>query len=837
MRKTARLNRYAFSIFTTLLIGSLTVSTVAYAADPRVLAPEVQEIIVKKTWYGEMSQNIKYAILKWLATVVDYISDAVDEVLDFNLYNVIKDVFDINSLIYPIAWALAGAMVALCGILIIVNADKIHLTDFVRNILTSIFFIVALPILVSSFADLKTTGIAFAKNNTTSDTATNRTIGQYLLASNIYNVNSSINKNSLVKQSQVQSFKDNPSTVYSININMGLGADKTQYRTVIQADHYDVTPTYRFDDLTFEHKLELTDLVDDYNYWQQRLTWYLSLSDSKRESMGDYKISVWHNGLQQDYFVNTQDAPRFTETFEYYIICEAAENTAHTLQDRGVTVGASQVAEMIMYCQSADSFEEAINRLSKGSFSELDFYGNKLSAMQILNVSNVEDFTDNGFEHHDGGSFEQLKEASDFSDGDLSSQFSKLWQYLSVGHLTETNHFYRVNFLWGLLMLIITAACLIFAGLKVATLLYDIMFVQIIAPLVVATDMTGSGRTKKVITNLLSCNLVMIFVVLDLRFYILILEKIQDIKALSNPISVIFLTLAGCKFVIDGPDLIVQLLGIDAGVKSGVATIMGIRSATQIAASVGHAASTVTRATAGAVGGAVNGGLRGAATAAQTGNHTATNVVHGAFGAVGGALAGGVSGAAVGGFGRNDNFAAAVSNGAQAGGAAGSAINHSLSDVARGIGNSITNQVTQTQTGTGETGGVDGRDGRDGVDGLNGDNGRDGESIQGEQGEQGEQGVNNNEAAPQGSFGTDTNTTNATENSQQSGSFADPTANNSVSGDTPTPTSSPSLAKTEYHSENSSSTYADTAMAQEQNSATYADTMMNESSSDEEGGN
>lgn len=471
--RVSKTKKYAFSVFITLLISTMSLSILAFAADPRTLLPEVQEIIVKKTWHGEMVQNVEYTLLKWLAYVVDYISEAVDQVLNFNLYNVIKDVFNIDTIIYPIAWALAGMTVVLIGILIIVNADKIHITDYVRNILTSLFFLIALPILVSSFSDLKAVGVQFAKDNTTKDTATNRTIGEYILASNIYNVNSSINQNKLVKQSQVSSFGVNPNTVYSMNINLGLDPSKTQYRTVTTADHYDVTPTYRFDDLTFEHKLELLDLVDDYAFWQQRVAWAQANagvqdnSDTEEDDDNAYKITITRgegdNRRSTDYYVITSQAPYYQASFECYLIREAAENAAHELQNRGINIQASQVASMIMYCQDSDTFEEAINRLSKGAFRELDFYGNTMSAIQILNISNIEDFADNGFEHHSGGSFEQLKEASDFSDGDMSAQFDKMWQYVSVGHLTEKNHFYRVNFLWGLFMLIITAVCLIFA--------------------------------------------------------------------------------------------------------------------------------------------------------------------------------------------------------------------------------------------------------------------------------------------------------------------------------------------------------------------------------------
>lgn len=817
--RVSKTKKYAFSVFITLLISTMSLSILAFAADPRTLLPEVQEIIVKKTWHGEMVQNVEYTLLKWLAYVVDYISEAVDQVLNFNLYNVIKDVFNIDTIIYPIAWALAGMTVVLIGILIIVNADKIHITDYVRNILTSLFFLIALPILVSSFSDLKTVGVQFAKDNTTKDTATNRTIGEYILASNIYNVNSSINQNKLVKQSQVSSFGVNPNTVYSMNINLGLDPSKTQYRTVTTADHYDVTPTYRFDDLTFEHKLELLDLVDDYAFWQQRVAWAQANagvqdnSDTEEDDDNAYKITITRgegdNRHSTDYYVITSQAPYYQASFECYLIREAAENAAHELQNRGINIQASQVASMIMYCQDSDTFEEAINRLSKGAFRELDFYGNTMSAIQILNISNIEDFADNGFEHHSGGSFEQLKEASDFSDGDMSAQFDKMWQYVSVGHLTEKNHFYRVNFLWGLFMLVITAVCLIFAGLKLASLLYDIMFAQIVAPIVVATDMGGAGRLKKVILNLLNCFLSVIIVVLDLRLYILILTEIQDSSLLSNPIAVIFITVAGCKFVIDGPDLVVHLLGIDAGVKSGVSTIMGLRSAGQIASGAGH---------------------------------TLGHIAGKGISKAGGTVAGGISGM-VGGFGSNNGVMGAAANGTAVGGKAGEVANKPIGEVAKSAGQNLSGKAM----GMGEklgvgTSGKDGKDGTNGIDGLNGKDGLQGENgKQGEQGESGEFSSNidnssSENAVAQGSFGSDS--TNAGMDGSQTASAVTPSISTS-GGSFGTDTSASSaqavnsgsyntqtFADRQYHAESNTISYADTAIAAEKTQPTFAEKAM-----------
>lgn len=862
--RVSKTKKYAFSVFITLLISTMSLSILAFAADPRTLLPEVQEIIVKKTWHGEMVQNVEYTLLKWLAYVVDYISEAVDQVLNFNLYNVIKDVFNIDTIIYPIAWALAGMTVVLIGILIIVNADKIHITDYVRNILTSLFFLIALPILVSSFSDLKTVGVQFAKDNTTKDTATNRTIGEYILASNIYNVNSSINQNKLVKQSQVSSFGVNPNTVYSMNINLGLDPSKTQYRTVTTADHYDVTPTYRFDDLTFEHKLELLDLVDDYAFWQQRVAWAQANagvqdnSDTEEDDDNAYKITITRgegdNRHSTDYYVITSQAPYYQASFECYLIREAAENAAHELQNRGINIQASQVASMIMYCQDSDTFEKAINRLSKGAFRELDFYGNTMSAIQILNISNIEDFADNGFEHHSGGSFEQLKEASDFSDGDMSAQFDKMWQYVSVGHLTEKNHFYRVNFLWGLFMLVITAVCLIFAGLKLASLLYDIMFAQIVAPIVVATDMGGAGRLKKVILNLLNCFLSVIIVVLDLRLYILILTEIQDSSLLSNPIAVIFITVAGCKFVIDGPDLVVHLLGIDAGVKSGVSTIMGLRSAGQIASGAGHTLGHIAGkgiskaggAVAGSIGGAISGGINGAkASMANTKNsdNKAEKGMRGAVGAVGGAVAGGVSGM-VGGFGSNNGVMGAAANGTAVGGKAGEVANKPIGEVAKSAGQNLSGKAM----GMGEklgvgTSGKDGKDGTNGIDGLNGKDGLQGENgKQGEQGESGEFSSNidnssSENAVAQGSFGSDS--TNAGMDGSQTASAVTPPSISTSGGSFGTDTSASSaqavnsgsynaqtFADRQYHAESNTTSYADTAMATEKTQPTFAEKAM-----------
>ena len=55
----------------------------------------------------------------------------------------------------------------------------------------------------------------------------------------------------------------------------------------------------------------------------------------------------------------------------------------------------------------------------------------------------------------------------------------------------------------------------------------------------------------------------------------------------------IMIIIAGAKFVIDGPDLVVKLIGLDAGVKSGLGTVMGIRTAVGMARGAAHTVSNV----------------------------------------------------------------------------------------------------------------------------------------------------------------------------------------------------------------------------------------------------
>ncbi|MBR1383734.1 MAG: hypothetical protein IJ555_07990, partial [Ruminococcus sp.] len=80
-------------------------------------------------------------------------------------------------------------------------------------------------------------------------------------------------------------------------------------------------------------------------------------------------------------------------------------------------------------------------------------------------------------------------------------------------------------------------------------------------------------------------NICFLIVVFDLKLY---LRVVTIINSNMSFLPCVLLTLAGAKFVIDGPDLVVKIIGIDAGVKSGAATIMALRSGSQMFTDAGN---------------------------------------------------------------------------------------------------------------------------------------------------------------------------------------------------------------------------------------------------------
>mgnify|MGYP000849112243 CR=1 FL=1 len=140
------------------------------------------------------------------------------------------------------------------------------------------------------------------------------------------------------------------------------------------------------------------------------------------------------------------------------------------------------------------------------------------------------------------------------------------------------------KFLETIVILLVTLVALVFAGFKIGRILYDLAFHQLIAPIVYASDLQGSGRTKKFLQSLIGLYITLVIVLALIKLYL----DMTTWAALNvSNIWVRILLIAGASWgVIDGPDIVQKLLGIDAGVRSGTSVIMGGMAAVGAAKSV-----------------------------------------------------------------------------------------------------------------------------------------------------------------------------------------------------------------------------------------------------------
>ncbi|MFF1366537.1 pLS20_p028 family conjugation system transmembrane protein, partial [Bacillus thuringiensis] len=137
--------------------------------------------------------------------------------------------------------------------------------------------------------------------------------------------------------------------------------------------------------------------------------------------------------------------------------------------------------------------------------------------------------------------------------------------------------YYRWSLNWGsvLLSLTVTAFALLISIVKVGRIIYELAFHNIFGALVAATDISSGQRLKKIINEIFSCYAVIFCMALLLKIYSLYIgwlaTKDFGFMGWGNAL----LLLAGSWAVIDGPNIVERILGIDAGLQSGWKTMMG----------------------------------------------------------------------------------------------------------------------------------------------------------------------------------------------------------------------------------------------------------------------
>lgn len=168
----------------------------------------------------------------------------------------------------------------------------------------------------------------------------------------------------------------------------------------------------------------------------------------------------------------------------------------------------------------------------------------------------------------------------------------------------ESYYRYKLNWFTIYMSLAITAFVLAITIVKVGRVMFELGFHGIFGMFIAATDLTGGQRTKKVITEIVSSFAVLFVMVLILKLYIYYVNWALDMRPTVGVAPYILLLIAGAWVVIDAPDIVTRVLGIDAGLRSGYQAMMGAWAGSKLAGGVAKGTKDMASKTLGSVQGA-----------------------------------------------------------------------------------------------------------------------------------------------------------------------------------------------------------------------------------------
>ena len=143
-------------------------------------------------------------------------------------------------------------------------------------------------------------------------------------------------------------------------------------------------------------------------------------------------------------------------------------------------------------------------------------------------------------------------------------------------------YYYRYNIQWfncilGLCSLILIYVCLAY---KVVRIIYEIVIQRVLAVLYYA-NLSNSQKTLKIMDSIKDSYITLVLVMICLKIYLLAYKFINQtgFSGFTQAMILLFIAFA----VIDGPNIIQKLTGIDAGLSSGTGKIMAGIQASRIA--------------------------------------------------------------------------------------------------------------------------------------------------------------------------------------------------------------------------------------------------------------
>ena len=262
--------------------------------------------------------------------------------------------------------------------------------------------------------------------------------------------------------------------------------------------------------------------------------------------------------------------------------------------------------------------DEAIAEIGTDSL-----YDGEASLSESILKRNVHDLIEHDSKNFDAATGESLNaiptelidnirinEIFDKNNYDLSATGNKLaesyilWngKETSLGKLDQSGvewnnqYYYRYqpNWLTIFVTLGIMGFTLFSIAYKLARLSFELAFNYVLAILVAPADLHSGQKTKKVIQSILNTFLVIILIFVSIKLYTIGTAYLAEtLDGFAYLIALIAFSVA----LIDGPNMVERLFGIDAGLKRGWGVALGAYAAGKGVTSAGaHAVSKVSRA-------------------------------------------------------------------------------------------------------------------------------------------------------------------------------------------------------------------------------------------------
>lgn len=147
--------------------------------------------------------------------------------------------------------------------------------------------------------------------------------------------------------------------------------------------------------------------------------------------------------------------------------------------------------------------------------------------------------------------------------------------------LDEDYYRYNLNFMVVIVSLLVSIIAMFCSCLKIGRILIELAFNKILATVLAFSDIGTGKKLKMVVENILSMFAILISTSVLLKLYVVFTGWLNSPDvAIENQVVKLLVLGAGSWAVIDGPNIIERIFGIDAGIKSSWgAVVAGIEGA------------------------------------------------------------------------------------------------------------------------------------------------------------------------------------------------------------------------------------------------------------------